>query len=39
MRVDLEVPFEEKDEAQSLGAKWDKDKRTWKEGFKGHGHS
>ena len=18
---------------------WDKDKRTWKEGFKGHGHS
>jgi len=29
MRVDLEVPFEEKDQAQEDGAKWDKDKRTW----------
>ena len=28
-RVDLEVPFAEKDEAKSLGARWDPANRTW----------
>lgn len=29
MRVDLNVPFAEKDEAKSLGAWWDPARRTW----------
>ncbi|MFT4174225.1 MAG: DUF5710 domain-containing protein [Rhodocyclaceae bacterium] len=29
MRVDLRVPFAEKDEAKRLGAKWDPAKRVW----------
>lgn len=28
-RVDLEVPFSEKDEAKALGARWDPANRTW----------
>lgn len=28
-RVDLEVPFAEKDEAKSLGARWDPARKTW----------
>lgn len=28
-RVDLEVPFAEKDEAKSLGARWDPGRKTW----------
>lgn len=28
-RVDLRVPFPEKDEAKALGARWDPDRRTW----------
>jgi hypothetical protein len=28
-RVDLEVPFAEKDEAKALGARWDPASRTW----------
>jgi hypothetical protein len=29
MRIDLNVPFEEKDHAKSLGAKWDPARRVW----------
>ncbi|KAF7600361.1 MAG: hypothetical protein CGU28_11925 [Candidatus Dactylopiibacterium carminicum] len=29
MRVDLQVPFAEKDEAKRLGARWDPAKRLW----------
>ena len=29
MRINLSVPFREKDEAKRLGAKWDGIKRTW----------
>lgn len=29
VRVDLEVPFAEKDEAKALGARWDAASRTW----------
>jgi hypothetical protein len=29
MRTDLKVPFEQKFQAQSLGARWDAAKRTW----------
>ncbi len=29
MRVNLEVSFEEKDEAKSLGAQWDPARKTW----------
>jgi hypothetical protein len=28
-RIDLKVPFEEKDAAKGLGAKWDASRRTW----------
>lgn len=28
-RIDLKVPFAEKDEAKLLGARWDKDLKTW----------
>jgi Domain of unknown function (DUF5710) len=28
-RVDLKVPFAQKDEAKTLGAKWDPDKKVW----------
>lgn len=28
-RVDLQVPFAEKDEAKRLGARWDSRQRTW----------
>ena len=28
-RVDLQVPFKEKDEARKIGAKWDPDNKTW----------
>ena len=28
-RVDLFCPFDEKDEAKKLGAKWDAEKKTW----------
>ena len=29
MRVDLDVPFKDKDEAKRLGAKWDIARRRW----------
>lgn len=29
MRIDLTVPYDQKDKAKSLGARWDSDKRTW----------
>ena len=29
MRIDLNVPYKEKDEARRLGAKWDKARRVW----------
>ena len=29
MRTDLCVPFEQKDEARRLGAKWDAARKTW----------
>lgn len=29
MRVDLKVPYEQKDEAKRLGARWDRDRRVW----------
>lgn len=29
MRVKLDVPFDEKDEAKSLGARWDPARKTW----------
>jgi len=29
MRVDLNVPFDEKEKAKFLGARWDMVKRTW----------
>lgn len=28
-RVNLQVPFSEKDQAKALGAKWDKSGKTW----------
>lgn len=28
-RVDLHCPFDEKDQAKNLGAKWDAKKKTW----------
>lgn len=28
-RIDLNVPFQEKDEAKSLGARWDRINRVW----------
>lgn len=28
-RIDLKVPFAEKEEAKSLGAKWDPSLKTW----------
>lgn len=28
-RIDLQVPYIEKDDAKKLGAKWDPDKKTW----------
>lgn len=29
MRVDLNVPFHEKDDAKALGAWWDAGRKTW----------
>jgi hypothetical protein len=29
MRIDLKVPYEEKDHAKRLGARWDVARRTW----------
>lgn len=29
MRMDLKVPFAEKDEAKKLGARWDAARKTW----------
>jgi hypothetical protein len=29
MRVDLQIPFDEKDSAKLLGAQWDVARRTW----------
>jgi hypothetical protein len=29
MRTDLEVPFQDKDRAKQLGAKWDRGRKTW----------
>lgn len=29
MRIDLNVPFKEKDEANRLGANWDRARKTW----------
>lgn len=29
MRIDLKVPFAEKDTAKALGARWDAAKKTW----------
>jgi len=29
MRIDLKVPFAEKDTAKALGARWDADKKIW----------
>ena len=29
MRVDLKVPFEEKDSAKKLGARWDATRKVW----------
>ena len=29
MRVDLNVPFDQKNAAQQLGAKWDAARKTW----------
>lgn len=29
MRMDLKVPFAEKDEAKKLGARWDPARKTW----------
>ena len=29
MRIDLEVPFSQKDEAKAMGARWDGIKKTW----------
>ena len=29
MRVDLKVPFSQKDEAKKLGARWDSARKTW----------
>jgi len=28
-RIDLQVPYEKKDDAKQHGAKWDRDRRTW----------
>lgn len=29
MRVDLKVPYSQKDEARKLGARWDRARKTW----------
>ncbi|WP_257139909.1 DUF5710 domain-containing protein [Burkholderia sp. MSMB1826] len=29
MRINLNVPFKEKDKARKLGAKWDSARKTW----------
>lgn len=29
MRIDLTVPFAEKDKAKRLGARWDVERKTW----------
>ncbi|MDO8263725.1 MAG: DUF5710 domain-containing protein [Gallionella sp.] len=29
MRIDLKVPFAEKDAAKALGARWDADRKIW----------
>ena len=29
MRVNLEVPFQEKDQVRRLGGKWDNARKTW----------
>ena len=29
MRIDLKVPYHEKDEAKALGAWWDAERKTW----------
>lgn len=29
MRIDLKVPYEDKDEAKRLGALWDAARKTW----------
>ncbi len=29
MRVDLKVPYEQKDDAKRLGARWDRERRVW----------
>jgi hypothetical protein len=29
MRINLKVPFAEKDQAKALGARWDPAKKTW----------
>jgi hypothetical protein len=29
MRIDLDVPYHQKDKAKSLGARWDGIKRVW----------
>lgn len=29
MRIDLKAPFEQKDEAKALGARWDAARKTW----------
>jgi hypothetical protein len=29
MRIDLKVPYSDKDSAKKLGARWDADKKTW----------
>lgn len=29
MRIDLAVPYEEKDQARALGARWDRARRIW----------
>ncbi len=29
MRIDLKVPFAEKDSAKALGARWDAAKKNW----------
>jgi|DEB19_MinimDraft_3_1074340.scaffolds.fasta_scaffold98011_2 hypothetical protein len=29
MRINLKVPYDEKEKAKSLGARWDMEKRIW----------
>lgn len=29
LRIDLKVPFAEKDEAKQLGARWDGERKVW----------